>query len=428
MRLVRLISTGVLGWAFLLLQPSALFSATLTPCVLPFLSPRLQAISGDLRHVVIDPACRYVYVANASFNRIEVFSIADDALQAPIAVGSQPTGFDLNADGSTMYVANAGGNHLSVVDLALRQEVRTITVPPGFSNDRPFSLALANNGLALFSTTFAGSGFGARMMELNLTTDAVRQRTDFWFGGTTTEATYLTPSADRTRIAIVAGDISSGPVFVYTSATNAFSPEKDLNAFVAYIATDPTGSTFLVNPGTYVLDSALNLQGTIPGGGFGVAVSPSAPVAYRVISDGIEVLDLTTLLTTGSLPLGDTVGGAAFYNGIGRMAISADGTLLAVITDHGLSLVAVTHEVPPVEIHRAVFVNHSARLFVTATSSLAPGTALSVMVPGCVTDAPMTRVRQTYVFLERVQACGNLDGQTATVTSNLGGSDTETIR
>jgi hypothetical protein len=37
---------------------------------------------------VIDAACQHVYVANAAFNRIEVFSIADNALQAPIPVGS----------------------------------------------------------------------------------------------------------------------------------------------------------------------------------------------------------------------------------------------------------------------------------------------------------------------------------------------------
>jgi hypothetical protein len=428
MRLLSLISPAVLAWGFLGLQPTAAFAATPTPCVLPFLSPRVLPISGDLRHVMVDSACQYIYIANASFNRIEVFSIADNALQAPIAVGSQPTGFDISGDGSTMYVANAGGNNLSVVDLALRQELRKITVAPNFSNDRPFSLAIANNGLALFTTTFAGSGFGARMMELNLSTEAVSQRTDFWFGGTTTEATYVSPSADRSTIAIVAGDISSGPVFRYASAANAFSPEKDLSAFVAYIATGPTGAPVLVNPGTYVLDSALNLQGTIPGGGLGVAVSPSAAVGYRVVSGGIEALDLTTLLPTGSLPLGDTVGGGAFYNGIGRMAISAHGTLLAVITDHGLSLVGAGAGAPPVEIQRAMFVNHSARLWVTATSSLDPGTALSLTVPGCLTEAPMTLVKQTYVFQDSVPTCGNLDGQTATVTSNLGGSDSETIR
>jgi hypothetical protein len=327
-----------------------------------------------------------------------------------------------------MYVANAGGNNISVVDLTLRQELRKIAVPSGFRNDRPFSLAIANNGLALLSTTFAGSGFGARIMELHLTTDAVNQRTDFWFNGTTTEATYVSPSADRTTIAILAGDISSGLVFVYTSATNAFSPEKDLNAFIAYVAIDPTGLPFLVNPGTYVLDSALNLSGTISGGGFGVTARPSFPVGYRVVSDGIEVLDLSRILKTGSLSLGDTVWGSAFYNGVGRMAISADGTLLAVITDHGLSLVGVTQEIPPVEIHRAVFVNRPALLWVTATSPLAPGTELSVTVPACVTEASMTPVRQTYVFLESAQACGNLDGQTATVRSNLGRSDAETIR
>ncbi len=344
MKPFSIFSETVWACAFILLYTSSAFPATRTPCVLPFVSPRVVSLSGTLRHIAIDPSCQYVYISNAASNRIEVFSIADNALQAPIPVGSLPAGFDISADGSSLYVANSGGNNISVVDLALRKEVRKIIVAAGFGNDRPFSLAIADNGLALFTTT----GFSGRMMQLNLTTDAVSQRTDFGFGGLTTELTYLVASGDRSAVAITEGDISSGPVFVYRSATDAFSKEKDLDSFNSYIATDRTGSTFLVNPGTYVLDSALNLSGTIPGSGvvfnpsgFGVAINPSGTVGYRVVSSGIDVLDLTTFLKTDSLPFGDTVETATAFgsSGIGRMAISADGRLLSVITDHGFSLV-----------------------------------------------------------------------------------------
>ena len=317
-------------------------SPAAVPCDAGLVSPTPVSLSGTLRHVVIDTACQYVYLSNAAANRIEVFSIVDKVLQTPITVGSQPAGFDITPDGSRMYVANSGGNNISVVDLAQRKELKKIPVPAGFSNDTPLSLAITNNGRALFTTTFAGSGFGARMMQLDLTTEAVSQRTDFWLSGTTTEATFLSPSTDRSRIAIVAGDISSGPVFVYTSATNAFSPEKDLATFVGYVATNWTGSIILVDRGTYVLDAARNLLGTIPVGGLGVALSPSGTLGYRVVDAGIDILNLDTLLKTGSVSLGDTVAGAfsLLDRGIGGMAISADGRLLAVITDHGFSLVA----------------------------------------------------------------------------------------
>ncbi len=313
-------------------------------CTVSLPSPFLVPVSGSLSEILIDQTCEHVFVTNTSNNQVEVLSLQSGMLEAAIAVGSAPAGLAMTPDGGTLYVANSGDTTISVVDLAMGVEVRQINVPPGFSNDRPFSIAVANNGLALFSTTFAGSGFGGRMMQLDVASDAVSQRTDFWFFGTTTEITYLKPSGDGSTIAIVAGDISSGPVFTYAAGTDSFSPERDLNSFVSYIASDAPGSTFLVNPGTYVLDSDLNLSGTIFGGGFGVALEGSGTIGYRVVASGIDILDPVSFLTIGSLDLGDTVATASPFNriGVGRMAISADGSLLAVITDHGVSVVQTT--------------------------------------------------------------------------------------
>jgi hypothetical protein len=154
---------------------------------------------------------------------------------------------------------------------------------PHFLRAQAISVAVSSAGNVFFSTTFAGSGFGGRIMEYDPATATLRQRTDFWFGGTNTEVTYLAASGDRSTIGIVAGNISSGPVFTYSTATDAFTPEYDINGFVAYVAIDRTGSTVLVPPLVFGFkNGALTLNGTLSAGGLGVAVDPDGALGYQV--------------------------------------------------------------------------------------------------------------------------------------------------
>jgi YVTN family beta-propeller protein len=296
-------------------------------------------IDGALRDILIDPKDDHIYVTNATHNWIEDFSLLAMALQPPIPVGSAPNGFDITLDGSRLYVANSGGTNISVVDLATRQEIKKIDVKPsGFTNDTPYSLAIAANGKALFSTTFAGSGFGARMMTLDLTTEAVSLKSDFFIAGTTTEATVLKASADGAIVAAIAGDISSAPVFVYRASTDAFSPERDLDTFISTVAVNRDGSVILVD-GSYVLDSSLNLRGTISGRSPGAVFAPSGPVAYRTSGKTVEVLDTAQFVVTATVDIPDTL--QQTYNGsnIGAMVVTSNARRMAIITDHGISLV-----------------------------------------------------------------------------------------
>ena len=341
------LATAALGlWAGT--APTA-HAQTPPPCLANFTSPLSIPVTGNLTEVIIDDQCAYAYATNATSNEIEVVSLRTGSPQAPIKVGSAPTGLDISPDGKTLYVANSGGNDLSVVDLRTGVVTKTVPVVAGFSNDTPFSLAVAQSGLVLFSTTFAGSGFGGRLMQFDPSSNTVSQRKDFFSGGATTEVTYLRASGNRSAIGIVAGDISSAPVFLYSSAANSFTPEKDLNGFVSYVALDQSGATVMVNPGTYVLNGSLLLQGTIPGGTYGVAADPAGAVGYQVGPSGIDVLDLKRFTKTGNLPLGDTLNAAnSFRHGVGELAISRDGAVLAVLTDHGLSLVQtnIIHSIP----------------------------------------------------------------------------------
>jgi hypothetical protein len=292
----------------------------------------LKAFAGaPLADVVIDPTSTWAYATSPTRNEIDILNIRTSKAAPPIPVGSLPEGLDLSVDGTTLYVACSGGNTVWVVDIATGVH-HTITIPSGFSNDTPFSIAVANNGKAFLATTFAGSGFGANMWQIDLATEQVTKRTDFYIGGTTTEDTHLRASFDRSRIGIVAGDISSGPVFVYTAATDTFTHEKDLAAFVNYITMDQDGTTVLVDQGTYVLDETPTLLGTIPGGGSGVGIQPNGSTGYRVDgTSSIDVLNIGRFLSVKTIPLTD------FVSGRGELAVAPNGSIMVVLTSQGMT-------------------------------------------------------------------------------------------
>jgi len=310
---------------------------------------KFVAVTGTLAEIVVDPCNEHVYVTNSSSNRVEDYSVMSGALQAPIAVGSVPVGLDVTPDNRQLYVANSGGTNLSVVDLATRQEQTKINFTSGISGDRALSVAITANGKALFSTTFAGSGFGGRLLSADVTNGAVTQRTDFFINGTTTEATFLRPSGDHTVVGAIAGDISSGPVFAYRAAADAFAPEHDLNGFLRSVAVSPDGTLISVD-GALVLDATLNLLGTVTGGSGGLfaAFGPSGTVLYRPKSNGIEIVDPARFLVTGTIPVtADTLTISASSvrplrgPSIGDLVVSSDGKWLAVITDHGITILAI---------------------------------------------------------------------------------------
>ena len=200
---------------------------------------------------MIDDACHYVYLTNPIQNRIEVFSLQTMTLEEPIQVGAQPAGLDITPDGTGLYVANSGGNNISVVSLARRVELRKVAVPTDtHSNDRPYSIAIANNGKAYFSSTFNGSGFGGRVMELDLGTGESTHRTDAGPYGLTTQRTYVRASGDRSTITFAMLRVYAGTLLVYRTATNTFT-QRSISPSVSDAAMDSTGSTFFVPPGGY---------------------------------------------------------------------------------------------------------------------------------------------------------------------------------
>ncbi len=300
--------------------------------------------------VAIDPTSSYAYVSNTAYNRIEVLRLADRVFEDPIAVGAQPMGLDLSADGSLLYVANRGSDFVSVVDVEARTEVRRVPIPTEWLSDRPYSIAVLANGKALLTTTFDGSGYGAFMHEIDLATDAVRLRTDYGqWSGKTTEYTRIRASGDRKVAVITVGNSSPGQVLRYDAATDAFSTPRQTWDFISSAATNFDGTVTLVNDGGTVRDGnpvfneRLEGLGTLYGCGLsGVAVNREGTVGYgldydRATGNGyIAVCDLVGFEVTRVIVIGSV--------NVGRLAISPDGTTLVGLVDSGLVLVRLSGE------------------------------------------------------------------------------------
>src|SRR5262249_3065356 len=67
--------------------------------------------------VLMDNARQRVYIANSGRNQIEVFDIRQQTLLDPIEVGQFPRSMAFDTDGRTLFVANSGGEWISMVDL-----------------------------------------------------------------------------------------------------------------------------------------------------------------------------------------------------------------------------------------------------------------------------------------------------------------------
>ncbi|HEV2372232.1 MAG TPA: Calx-beta domain-containing protein [Streptosporangiaceae bacterium] len=301
-----------------------------TPSVTGTIHPDVYVASSTsaFQNVVINPSSTTAYLTVPGKNEVAVLNLRTGTYGKPIPVGSDPHGIDITPDGKTLYVCDSGGQTISKVDTATRT-VTTITTPPGLLNDTPYSIAIMNNGNALYSTTFAGSGFGANVYNLNLTTDASTVVTAI---SPVTEATPLSRSADYSTVGAVLGDDSGGPFDIYTAATgNVVS--GSLNNFISSSSLNGNGSTVLVD-GRYVIDAATgSLLGTISDSCGSSALTALGTTGYCLEAQSIVRLRIKRFLTGKAIALPQPAGGGA------QLALSDNGRVLVAETSGGATIV-----------------------------------------------------------------------------------------
>ena len=70
-----------------------------------------------LMDMVFDSTRHRLYIANSGLNRVEVFDTQAKQFLSPMKVGQLPHSLALSPDGGTLYVANTGGENITMIDL-----------------------------------------------------------------------------------------------------------------------------------------------------------------------------------------------------------------------------------------------------------------------------------------------------------------------
>jgi hypothetical protein len=186
-----------------------------------------------------------------------------------------------------------------------------------------------NNGHALFTTTFSGSGFGGTAYDLNLSSNAISVVPGI---GMVTEATSLSRSADYSTVGAVLGDDSGGPFDVYTAATGHVTAGS-LNDFVSSSALNGNGSVMLVD-GIYVINAASGtLLGTISGQRGNSVLNAAGTIGYRLAGSSIVALNIPRFLAGRTISLPEPASGGA------ELAMSKNGRVLVAETSGGATII-----------------------------------------------------------------------------------------
>ena len=328
----------------------------------------INASTGEgLTDILLDSARQRLYITNSGLNRIEIFDIKSQKLLAPIKVGQLPHAMALGSDGNTLYVANTGGETVSIVDLLKGVQTGRVVFPA-----IPFNAAVA----VANPVTIAVSGRGPQFMmsdgswwKVDSTGRALpRTLNPELFGtartipgGNPTQWTMAsTPGGEY--ILLVNG---AGTAWLYDYTVDDFTVTKQVltavQGYIGPVTAGPQGRYYAVG-GTFLNSSLTPVQGsttglspnnrlvpavtavsanqvalfTLPARG-----NPNAPVSDAGL---VELYDPATGISAGSAPALE--GTASTVAGIGRvatfgrtMAYDAAGSTAYAITASGLSII-----------------------------------------------------------------------------------------
>jgi YVTN family beta-propeller protein len=363
-----------------------------------------------LTDILIDEARNRVYIANSGYNRIEVFDIAAGRFTTPIDAGQFPHQMTLDGDGRTLWVANSGGESISMVDLELRRVTGSVQFPPiprsGTANPvTPQALIAGISGVNFIKS----DGSQWKVLSNQATLRQTNSVTPAQIANTTAQGPVRMVSGAGGRSAAVLG--GTGTVYLYDALADTFTvsnriyTQTNIQGYFGPLAAAPDGSYFLANG--LVLNSSLSVIG---GSELTSSTSP-APFATTRNVVAVAALDenrflrLTTqarqnLTATGSgetrptLELADlrngsvsvvgalaenpavTVFGATRANITPRqLAVHSSGTAYA-LTLSGLSVIPLTDQgaaAPQIASGAGAIVNGS-----DATANMQPGSFIIV--------------------------------------------------
>ncbi len=325
--------------------------------------PISVSTAEGLSDILYDAGRRRLYIANSGLNRIEVFDTVTNQFLSPIKVGQLPRSLALSLDGNLLYVANSGGESISIVDLNKGAVIGRVRFPPvpynaAYAVVAPSVIAMTLNGLQVVMSD------GTLWKVVN--NEALPRGTVRIIGRSSVQA-------PRTLVATPGGEYAlllagNGVAYLYDAASDDFVLSQQISGtsiqgYYGPVAAGPRGQYFVVN-GT-VLNVSLSpvATTTLPAGATSSAsrvsavaavnahlaarfVQPARATSTAAVSDPptIELVDIRTGLSRSSVPalegpLATQVGTQRVNVSARTMAVDADGTTAYLLTTSGLSVI-----------------------------------------------------------------------------------------
>jgi DNA-binding beta-propeller fold protein YncE len=212
----------------------------------------MPAGNEGLQDLLLDPTRGLLYITNSGYNRLEIFDTKNLVFLPPIPVGQLPHQMAMTSDDSMLYVANAGGESISLVDLNLQQVVGNVIFPPIPRNGtvNPIfarSIALGLNGLEFVMSDGSQwevvNGIAIPRPANTVTPNAL---------STTANLDNMIASTDGQYILTLSGN---GNAYVYNSTGDTYTSGKTLfgvsgaaiQGFYGPLGIGPAGSYLLAN-------------------------------------------------------------------------------------------------------------------------------------------------------------------------------------
>lgn len=222
--------------------------------------------TAGLTDILFDSVRQRVYIANSGLNRIEVYDLTQGQLISPIKVGQLPQSMALAQDGVTLYVANTGGESISIVNLDLMVQTGSVVFPA-----LPFNASVALTTPQTIASSIRGPMFvmsdGSIWSVIGSQAD-LRTLDPAIFGAGVTTVSGGTPAfwsiaatPGGENILLLAG---TGTAYLYNDALDDFTLAKPvltapLTGYVGPVTAGPKGAYYGV--GGEILNASLTAVG-----------------------------------------------------------------------------------------------------------------------------------------------------------------------
>jgi uncharacterized protein (TIGR03437 family) len=320
--------------------------------------------------MVSDSARRLLYIANSGLNRVEVFDTQAKQFRAPIKVGQLPRSLAMSPDGGTLYVANTGGESVSVIDLNQLQVVGKMGFPPipfnaSFAITTPRTVVATRAGLVVVMSDNTNNSLWE-----SIGNDLAPRGVSPVIGTTTTgapaniTAPYSLAATPEGAYAVLLD--GNGAAYLYDASADQFVTKQQIftNPIQGYygpIGAGPNGQYYLVNgtvlnaaltpvsgPTVTVTQRPVSAAVAVNANSFARFVQPVRTSATAAVTAAptVEMVNATTGAIMGLAfalegPL-STQAGNTRVNISGRtMAFDSAGSTAYLLTTSGLSIVPI---------------------------------------------------------------------------------------